>query len=298
LPPGSDDEPIAPERRYATVQNIHAHAWDQTRHLAPQTVREAEIARGFPLDLTVEIDAFLADNAPFEKVVVFGMKARLAGFWVPDEDIASFIAHAPQKLLGFASCDPTQPGYLEQLREGIDALGLVGVKMGPMYAGFDPRDERCAPVYRFCQERGLPILFHTGTTFVRAAPLRFTRPWLFDEVAIAYPELRMVLAHVGHPFGEECLVVIRKHPHVYADISALYYRPWQFYTMLVAAQEYHVTHKLLFGTDYPFAGGADSIAGLQQANDVIAGSGLPRVTEETIDGILHRDSLALLGIAT
>ena len=126
--------------------------------------------------------------------------------------------------------------------------------MGPMYAGFDPRDERCAPVYRFCQDRGLPILFHAGTTFIRVAPLGFTRPWLFDEVAIAYPELRMVLAHVGHPFGEECLVVIRKHPHVYADISALYYRPWQFYTMLIAAQEYHVTHKLLFGTDYPFAG--------------------------------------------
>jgi predicted TIM-barrel fold metal-dependent hydrolase len=165
-----------------------------------------------------------------------------------------------------------------------------------MYAGFDPRDERCAPVYRFCQDRALPILFHTGTTFIRAAPLGFTRPWLFDEVAITYPELRMILAHVGHPFGEECLVVIRKHPHVYADISALYYRPWQFYTMLIAAQEYNVTHKLLFGTDYPFAGGPDSIEGLRRANDIIGESGLPRVTEAVISDILHRDSLSLLGI--
>jgi len=170
------------------------------------------------------------------------------------------------------------------------------VKMGPMYAGFDPRDERCAPVYRYCQERGLPILFHTGTTFIRVAPLGFTRPWLFDEVAIAWPELRMVLAHVGHPFGEECLVVIRKHPHVYADVSALYYRPWQFYTMLIAAQEYGVTHKLLFGTDYPFAGGPDSIAGLRHANDVIGASGLPRVSDQVITDILERDSLSLLGI--
>ena len=55
------------------------------------------------------------------------------------------------------------------------------------------------------------------TTFNRAAPLGYTRPWLWDEVAIRYPELHMVLAHVGHPFSEECLVVIRKHPHVYAD---------------------------------------------------------------------------------
>jgi len=278
------------------VQNIHSHAWDQARHMQPETVEEANIARGFPLDLTVDPQVFLENNAPFEKVVVFGMKARLAGFWVPDDYIAEFVANAPEKLLGFAGCDPTQPGYMEELRRGIEELGLAGVKMGPMYAGFDPRDERCAPVYHYCQERGLPILFHTGTTFIRVAPLGFTRPWLWDEIAIAYPELRMVLAHVGHPFGEECLVVIRKHPHVYADISALYYRPWQFYTMLIAAQEYHVTHKLLFGTDYPFAGGPDSIAGLRNVNDVIADSGLPRVTEETIASILERDSLSLLGI--
>ena len=278
------------------IYNIHSHAWDEALHLSPQTVKEAEIARGFPLSLTVDRDVFLADNAPFARTVVFGMKARLAGFWVPDEFIADFVSAAPDRLTGFASCDPTQPRYLEELREGVERLGLPGVKMGPMYAGFDPRDERCHPVYAYCQERGLPILFHTGTTFIRAAPLGFTRPWLFDEVAIAYPELRVVLAHVGHPFGEECLVVIRKHPHVYADISALYYRPWQFYTMLIAAQEYKVTHKLLFGTDYPFAGGADSIAGLQQANHVIAESGLPRVTDETIAGILERDSFALLGL--
>ena len=161
------------------MQNVHAHAWDQSLHLAPETVREAEISRGFPFDLTVKIEEFVEDNAPFERVVVFGMKARLAGIWVPDDYIASFVAQAPQKFLGFASCDPTQPGYLEELQHGIDDLGLVGVKLGPMYAGFDPRDERCAPVYRLCQERALPILFHTGTTFIRAAPLGFTPSMAF-----------------------------------------------------------------------------------------------------------------------
>ena len=278
------------------MQNIHAHAWDQHLHIAPQTVKEADLSRGYPLDLTVAFDTFMADMAPFERVAVFGLKARLTGYWVPDQYVADFVAQAPDKLVGFAACDPTQPEHLDELRHGIEELGLVGLKMGPMYAGFDPRDARCEAVYRYCEERGVPILFHSGTTFNRAAPLEFTRPWLFDEVAIAHPELRMVLAHVGHPFMEECLVVIRKHPHVYADISALYYRPWQFYTMLIAAQEYHVTHKLLFGTDYPFAAGQASIDGLRQANDVIGASGLPRVTSETIEGILARDAFGLLGI--
>ena len=279
------------------MQNIHSHTWDQALHLEATTVREADISRGFPLDMTVRFETFIEDMAPFDKVVVFGLKARLTGYWVPDQYVADFVARAAHKLYGFAACDPTQPSYMEELRYAIEQLHLVGVKMGPIYAGFDPRDARCDPVYRYCQERGLPIMFHAGTTYNRAAPLGVSRPWLFDDVAIRYPGLHMVLAHVGHPFCDECLVVIRKHPHVYADISAVYYRPWQFYNTMILAQEYHVTHKLLFGTDYPFTKATDSIAGVRGVNDIVGQSGLPRVSAEAIEEILARDSFALLGIA-
>ncbi len=278
------------------MHNVHTHTWDQTVHFDPQTVREADLARGEPLDLTVRFEAFMADMDPFDRIVVFGLKARHTGYWVPDQYVADFVTCAPKRLVGFAGCDPTQPGYMAELTYAVEELGLQGLKLGPIYAGFDPRDERCTPIYAYCVERCLPIVFHTGTTFNRDAPLAVSRPWLFDEIAIRHPELRMVLAHLGHPFYEECLVVIRKHPHVYADISALFYRPWQFYNMLIAAQEYRVTHKLLFGTDYPFADTQESIDGLRNVNHVIGNSPLPRVTEETIEGLLTRDSLTLLGI--
>lgn len=278
------------------MHNIHTHTWDAALHFAPETIRETDLSRGFPLDLTVKIEPYLDDMGPFEKVVVFGLKARRTGYWVPDEYVADFVSQATGKLIGFAGCDPTQPEHFPELRFAIEHLHLRGVKMGPIYAGFDPRDPLCDPVYAYCQENGLPILFHSGTTFNHNAPLGFSRPWLFDEVAIRYPGLRMVLAHAGHPFCEECLVVIRKHPHVYADVSALYYRPWQFYNTLIAAQEYNVTHKLLFGTDYPFAGAQESIDGLRGINTITGSSGLPVVTSETIEGILQRDALALLGI--
>ena len=278
------------------MQNVHAHAWDQSLHLTKEAVQEADLARGFHLDMTIHFDTFMQDMAPFERVVVFGLKARLTGTWVPDEYIANFVARAPGVLIGFASCDPTQPEYMAELEHAVEDLRLQGVKMGPIYAGFDPRDARCGPVYRYCQTRGLPILFHSGTTFRREAPLGFSRPWLLDEVAMQYPDLRMVLAHLGHPFYDECLAVIRKHPHVYADISALYYRPWQFYNMMILAQEYHVTHKLLFGTDYPFTKGQESIDGVRNANHIIGDSSLPRISSEVITAILDRDALALLGI--
>lgn len=278
------------------MQNVHTHTWNPGLHFDPETIRESDLSRGYPLDLTVVFERFVADMAPFDRVVVFGMKARLTGYWVPDDYVSRFVRLAPQKMIGFAGCDPTQPHYMEELTHAVEELGLQGVKMGPIYAGFDPRDPRCYPVYAYCCERGLPVLFHSGTTYNRVAPLEFTRPWLFDEVAIRYPDLHMVLAHAGHPWCEECLVVIRKHPHVYADISALYYRPWQFYNMLVAAQEYKVTHKLLFGTDYPFTTSEDSIRGLREVNGLVEGTRMPRISEEVIEGILNRDSVGLMGI--
>src|SRR5205807_9956035 len=67
-----------------------------------------------------------------------------------------------------------------------------------------------------------------------------------DDVAIAFPELRIVMAHMGHPWHADTIAVIRKHPHVYADVSANFYRPWQLYHGLRLAIEWNVLDKLVF----------------------------------------------------
>ena len=106
----------------------------------------------------------------------------------------------------------------------------------------------------------------------------------------------MIIAHMGHPWEEETIVLIRKQPNIFADISALFYRQWQFYNTLRLAVEYGVTHKLLFGTDYPAAGFEESVRGL---NDIIRMSRrarLPALPKDLPDEIIHRDSLQLLGL--
>ena len=83
---------------------------------------------------------------------------------------------------------------------------------------------------------------------------------------------------------------------MYADISALYYRPWQFYNALVAAMEYGVLDRLLFGSDYPFTTPASTIEALGKVNAMVYGTGLPRIPEAKIEAMINRDSLDLLGI--
>jgi predicted TIM-barrel fold metal-dependent hydrolase len=173
---------------------------------------------------------------------------------------------------------------------------LRGVKLAPVYQNVDPMDHRLQPVYAYCQQHGLPIMFHQGTTFPRRAPLKFARPIQLEDVALRYPDLRMVIAHMGHPWMEETVVLIRKQPHVFADVSALYYRPWQFYNALMAAVEYGAAHKLLFGSDYPFTTPADSAAALRQVNHVTGVSGLPRIPERVIEDLIARDTFKLLGL--
>ena len=72
----------------------------------------------------------------------------------------------------------------------------------------------------------------------------------------------MVLAHMGHPWYEEAIVVSRKQPNVFLEQSALFYRPWQYYNILICAQEYGITDKIFFGTDFPFARVEESVDGL------------------------------------
>jgi predicted TIM-barrel fold metal-dependent hydrolase len=235
----------------------------------------------------VRYEQYLAAAKPDTVTVVFGGKARLSGLWVDDAYVAQYVNQHPDTLIGFLSVDPTQDGWQNELRIGHRELGLRGVKLLPMYAGFKPDESRLDPLWRYAGEHGLPVLLHTGTTFVSQAPIECTLPRHLDPVAIRYPEAKIIMAHLGHPYEGECIAVIRKHPNVYADISALHYRPFQLYHTLMLAQEYGVWDKLLFGTDYPFT----------TVNATIEGTGLPRLDEDRIERLIHRNTLDLLGLS-
>ena len=279
------------------IIDIHSHYWRYPEHFQEDFRSQAKRARaGVEVDLTVTWNDYAQSAPPDVRTVVFGGKAKLSGLWVDDTDIARYVSLQPERLIGFLSLDPTQPDWQQELQFGHQELGLQGIKLMPMYAGFRPDDERLNSLWDYASRNQLPVLLHTGTTFISQAPLEFTLPRLLDTVATRFPELRLVLAHLGHPFEGECVAVIRKHPNVYADISALHYRPWQLYNSLMLVQEYGVWHKLLFGTDYPFTTVNDSLTGLRSLNNQLEGTRLPKLNTEAIEAMISRNSLQLLGL--
>lgn len=228
-------------------------------------------------------------SANADHVVVFGIQAKASGFWVPNELIADYAAAHPEKVTGWASVDPTQPGHLEELEHSVEDLKLTGLKLGPAYQGWDPTDRSHWTVFERCQHYGIPVIWHQGTTFPSKARLRVSPPLLLEDIAMEFPELTMIVAHLAHPWETDLIVLMRKTPNLYADISAVHYRPWRYWGAMATAMEYGVTGKLLLGSDFPSATIDQVIGGLRSVNDVVEGTRLPRIPVEIQDRIIFEN---------
>lgn len=280
------------------IIDVHSHAWRFPEHFDESFLAQAKRAKaGGDVDLTARYDDYRRQAPPDTRTIVFGGKARRSGLWVDDHYVAEYVAAHRDTLIGFLSLDPTDDGWQDDLEHGHRKLGLRGIKLMPMYAGFRPDDERLDVLWSYASEHGLPVLLHTGTTFISQAPLECTLPVHLDTVAIRHPQVKIIMAHLGHPYEGECVAVIRKHQNVFADISALHYRPWQLYNSLMLVQEYGVWQKVLFGSDYPFTTVQASIDGLRSLNTMLEGTALPRLHTDAIESLIYRDSLSLLGLS-
>lgn len=279
------------------IVDCHTHVWEYPGHLSERFVQEIPRAKSGELNINIKLEDHFAAMGPVDKAIVFAFKSTALGVNVPNDYVAEYVKSHSEKLIGFASVDPNDPDAIEELERAVSDLKLKGLKLGPIYQNFHINDPKAQPIYEKAQKLGLPIIIHQGTTFVTSAPLKYALPIQVEDIALKYPDLVMVIAHLGHPWEEDTIVLIRKQPNVYADISAIYYRPWRFYNDMVYCQEYGVTHKLLFGSDYPFTTPGESLEELYKVNQFIEGTNLPRVSDETITEIIERDALEILNLS-
>ncbi len=279
--------------------DYHTHVGRESEHYgkAAEFIEQAKKMRNDEdVSMDVDPDAYHKAMEPVDKAIILAFRSTLLGFNVTNDYVAEFVDKNPGKYIGFLSVDPHEPDYMEELERAHFDLGLKGIKLSPIYQGFHPTYERAMTIYSFAEKHGLPIMIHQGASFPREAPLKYAHPEMLEDIAIAFPELRMIVAHLGHPWEVETIVLIRKQPHLYSDLSGLYYRPWQFYNSLRLCQEYGVMGKLLFGSDYPVATPNEAVEGLRNVNYFLEGTKFPRISAEEIEEIIHRNKLADFGL--
>ncbi|MEF2978127.1 amidohydrolase family protein [Subtercola sp. YIM 133946] len=280
------------------ITDVHTHYWTPAHQQPPWTDGLSRVRRTLAAERIdqVTIESYRRSVAPAERSVVFGLQARASGMFVPNDDVAAFVAAIGGSTVGFMSVDPTRHDAVEEVERAHDELGLVGIKLGPIYQGTSPLNPLTLRVFAMAERRGLPILIHQGAIFANAGRLVDANPLLLDDVAIAFPDLKIVIAHLGHPWVEETAVVMRRHANVYADTSALANRPTMLARGLSAAKEYGVLHKVLFGSDSPMVSAESSFEGLSRVVADLGRVSLTTISDEELHDILHRPTFELLGI--
>jgi len=207
-----------------------------------------------------------------------------------NELVAGIVERFPGRFVGFGSVDPHRPDA-RQLVAQLPDLGLVGLKLHPTAQGFDPSADEFMPFFEAAAEAGVAVITHTGTSGLGAGcpggqglRIDLARPVLLDRAAAAFPELKIVLAHVGWPWHLEALAMALHKTNVYIDISG-----WRFRYLpddVVRDMKGRLSDRFLFGTDVPMFDPADLLSELDRLN-------LP---EETRKKILLDNATELLGL--
>jgi hypothetical protein len=212
--------------------------------------------------------------------------------------LADYVGRHKEKMVGMAVLDPTQDQLSEKTLVSLtEKLGLKGLVFYCSVGGFHPAHSHAMRFYGCVEEAGVPLFFHNGSHKLSPqAVLEYAQPYLLDEVARAFPKLKIVIGNMGVPFVEQTLSMVAKHENVFADLTIRPSKIWQTYNIVVAAHERSVMDKLLFGSGYPLGNAGECIETLLGFNMLLADTKLPTVPRGSIRNVIERDSLDLLGI--
>jgi predicted TIM-barrel fold metal-dependent hydrolase len=277
------------------IVDVHSHIF-QDRYFGETLIAEMKLA-GYPNGLPNSTpEQYEQAMAPVDYAFVFGVTAHAMRVRTPHEDIAAVVARNPRKFIGFMALDPTDSNALDEMEHCVHDLHFKGIKLYPTMAHFDINESRFTEFFERAQKYGLVVLSHFGASPFPKSVLKYSHPLLVDELANRFPELKIIIAHLGHPWQRDTAIVVRKHRNVFADVSGLWHRPWEGFNALATCVEWGVTSKLLFGSDYPIWTPQFAIDNLKTIPQKFSGPSVPSIPADVIDSIIHRNAFELLGI--
>jgi len=161
----------------------------------------------------------------------------------PDNAYAAEVVESIPGLYGLVWANPRLPGYLEEAERFLAHPKFVGMKLHPLIDGYHPNDPLVHRLVELLLPRRLPVLIHCGHPI-------FTLPWSIEELAVSYPEARIIVGHMGHGnvvYINASIDVALRNPNVYLETSGM-----PMHTKIREAVERVGETRVLFGTDVPF----------------------------------------------
>ena len=219
-------------------------------------------------------------------------EAELGARRIPNEEICDAAEENADMMIAFASIDPHK-GKLgaREARRLIEERGVRGFKFHPTCQGFFPNDRMAWRLYEVIAEYKLPAIFHSGHSGIGTGMrggggmrLKYSNPMHVDDVAVDFPDMKIIIAHPSWPWQDEALSVCLHKPNVWIDLSG--WSPKYFPPQLVQYANGQLKRKMLFGSDFPLIPPDRWIKDFKEAG----------FKPEVHDLILKRNAMEVLGL--
>jgi predicted TIM-barrel fold metal-dependent hydrolase len=245
--------------------------------------KSEEIRRLYNEDGSIDparFDAYLEAEGVDVAILVAEYSPRVTGIQ-PVEDFLPLLECNPKRFKFLANINPYfhHPVKAELKRQL--GLGAVGLKIHPVHGGFAPNDRMLYPAYALCEEEGVPVVFHCGTSIFPGASNRFADPAPIEDVLRDFPGLKVALAHGsrGWWYGAAAFMALMRES-VYIELSGL--PPKKLAQYYAGFDLSRLAQKFIFGTDWP------GVPGIRQNAEAIAGLGFDR---ETLEKIFYKNAM-------
>ncbi|MCL4355350.1 MAG: amidohydrolase [Nitrososphaerota archaeon] len=240
--------------------DVHVHPW--TRDFMKKNGPIMKACDFFKLDvdkLPTSVDQILdeMEEAGVTRAVILGQDTSATGnhafrnYTLRNDEVAAIATKSGGRLIPFAGVDPNAGGgAVKELRRAVTELGMHGLKVHSSANSVYINDRKLMfPIYEYCEEAGIPVLLHTGTTGLGDTEIRYSKPELVDEVCAAFPDLKVIMAHFGWPWPEVTLAIALRNPNVFIDVSG--WKPRYIPPSVMPYLNGILQDRFLFGTDYP-----------------------------------------------
>lgn len=208
--------------------------------------------------------------------------------------VASMAERFPDAFIaGFACVDPWKgKAAINEAERCIKDLGMRGLKFQGAAQGFFANDKRFYPLWEKCQEWGIPIQLHTGSTGLGAGmpggggiKLKYCRPIPYiDDIAADFPELKIICLHPAYPWQEDAIAMAIHKSNIYFDLSG--YAPKYFPEPLKKEIKGRLKDRVMFGSDYPIIPFARLFSEWEQEG----------YSEEILKGVFYRNAIRILDL--
>jgi uncharacterized protein len=244
-----DGRPLVDAHLHAARLPTLKPAWHEWAHdFGDRTVLD-EVYDAAGTVRPAAFDGYLARQGVDVALLLCEYSPKVTGIQ-PIEDLLPLTGHNPARLKAIANVNPHLHYPAEEELERQLGLGAVACKIHPVHAGTPASNRELYRCYEICQDAGIPVVVHSGTSTFPGSANQFADPILLDDVLRDFRRLHVVLAHGGRGWWYDAAAFLAlSSERVWIELSGL---PPQRLREYYARHNWaRLTRRMIFGTDWP-----------------------------------------------